>query len=152
MKLTAEEQKIVEQNHNLIYWYINRRGLDEFEWYGIIATELCLAVHNFDSKRGTLSTYFKIRCDNKVAKEIVRASNKHKYLEEPNEDSDLGLYEDNSCLETGFLLKELLKNDEKGVLELKSHGFTQNEIAKELNVSQGYVSQIISKARRDFYD
>ena len=40
MKLNDEQRGVVEENHQLIYWYAHRRHLDLEEWYDLLAIRL----------------------------------------------------------------------------------------------------------------
>lgn len=55
--LTEEQKRIVEENHNLIYWYCNKYNLDIEEYYGLFAIELCKAVQSYDPTKSKISTY-----------------------------------------------------------------------------------------------
>ena len=66
-KLTAKESVLVEENHNLIYWYIHKRNLNVDDYYDLLANYV--RVHKkYDPARGQFSTYFKLRCDNVTRK------------------------------------------------------------------------------------
>lgn len=55
--LTEEQKRMVEENHNLIYWYCHKYNLDIDEYYGLFAIELCLAVQSYDPTKSKISTY-----------------------------------------------------------------------------------------------
>lgn len=55
MKLNKEQQKLVSDNHDLIYRFLNvrRLSMDAVEdWYGAAAVGLCKAAYIYDSKSG----------------------------------------------------------------------------------------------------
>lgn len=54
--LTPEQQKLAEDNHKLIYWFMNRHGLYDDEYYGIFAISLCKAAREYDESKGAFST------------------------------------------------------------------------------------------------
>lgn len=55
--LTLEQQKMVKENHNLIYAFLNKYKLS-IDYYGSAALGLCKAAMNYDSSFGTaFSTY-----------------------------------------------------------------------------------------------
>ena len=60
MILTKEQQKMVEENHDLIYWYANIKKLNLENWYDLLAIELCGVVLKYNPKKGSLSNYYKI--------------------------------------------------------------------------------------------
>ena len=43
IKLTNDQRKLVEQNHNLIYAFLHTKNLNIEEWYDICAISLCKA-------------------------------------------------------------------------------------------------------------
>ncbi len=55
--LTEEQKRLVEENHNLIYWYCHKYNLDIEEYYGLFAIELCKAVQSYDPTKSKISTY-----------------------------------------------------------------------------------------------
>ena len=56
--LTNEQQKLVEQNHNLIYSFISFRNLDLDEYYDLLAIVLCRAAMFYkDDNKTKFSTY-----------------------------------------------------------------------------------------------
>ena len=151
MKLTSEQSLIVEQNHNLIYWYANMRHIDIQEWYDLLAIELCLAVQKFNPEKSSLSNYYKIRCDNLVAKEYTKsqyqknAHNGHVEMEDHinmEAPDDLGELLD---------LNILFEGPFGEIIRLKADGYTQSEIAHMVGVTQSYVSKVITKVKEDYY-
>lgn len=71
-KLTPDQQKLVEDNHNLIYFCLNNRKLyeknkEEFffrdeDWYGIASIGLCKAAANFNPDLGYAFSTYAIKC------------------------------------------------------------------------------------------
>ena len=55
--LTEEQKRLVEENHNLIYWYCHKYNLDIEEYYGLFAIELCRAVQLYDPTKSKIATY-----------------------------------------------------------------------------------------------
>lgn len=77
MKMTTEQQKLVEENHSLVYFCLRRRGLiTEHEgdycrgddWYGIACEGLCKAAIAFDESKGKFSTFAVTCIDNELRK------------------------------------------------------------------------------------
>lgn len=54
-RLTDEQRKLVEDNHDLIYWYMHKYRLTE-DFYYILALGLCMAARNYNSDLGSFST------------------------------------------------------------------------------------------------
>ena len=152
MKLTEAQSKLVEDNHNLIYWYMNRRGLDNDEWYGLIAIELCKTAMKYDETLGAFSTYFKVCADNIVSKEFSKASNRFATRVDCYAPDDMLALTDDSSLEEEVVIEELIESDWRGIVRLKMQGYTQVEIAEKLKCSQGYVSRILARLKKEFYN
>lgn len=56
--MTPDQQRLVDDNHNLIYFVLRKHGWEIDEFCGIAAIALCKAAINFDSSRGIeFSTY-----------------------------------------------------------------------------------------------
>ena len=153
MRLTEEQQKIVEDNHNLIYWYINYANLDFQEWYDLLAIELCYTVMKHDESKGTLSTYFKLRADGLVYKEYRKSQAQKRfhfdaeYIDATH--SNTGDHLDNriAIADTETEVHDLFKGEYGEIMKLRYEGYSQTEIAEKLGVSQSYVSKILKKLR-----
>jgi len=52
MGLTSEQQKLVEENHNLIYHILRQMHLDIDDWYGVGAIGLCEAGKRYKPDMG----------------------------------------------------------------------------------------------------
>lgn len=155
MKLTDNQRAIVSENHSLIYWYANSvRHLDLDDWYDLLAIELCLTVQKFDADKGSsLANYFKVRCDNLVAKEWAKtklkknAHNGHVELEDYKHHIT-----DEVDVDFNMDIQNLFEGEFGEILKLKSKGYTQVEIADILGVTQSYISKVLSKLRKEYYD
>jgi RNA polymerase sigma factor (sigma-70 family) len=148
MRLNDEQKRIVEENHNLIYWIAHSKGLEIDEWYGLLAMELCMSVISYDESKGSLSNYYKIRCDNLVMKEYkksMRQKRVHNGLQELNHDYPI---DDN--IDYSIHMAELMDNEHADVIKLKLDGYTQNEISDILGISQSKVSKIMKKVRKNY--
>lgn len=144
MVLTDDDRELVSENHKLIYWYLNLKGLDHDEWYGLLATELCKTIVKHDESLGSLANYFKIRCDGVVAKEFRKRNAKKRY-HVPVEYAD----ECNGELIDFDLiaLEQFVENSDCDVLKLKFQGYSQKEIAEIVGISQSQVSRILGEMR-----
>lgn len=60
--MTPEQQQLTSENHNLIYGYIHKHGLDYEEWYGEMAWALCRAAQTYDPSRGVSFATFAWEC------------------------------------------------------------------------------------------
>lgn len=55
--MLKEQTKLVEDNHNLIYYVLNKMHLPDDDYYDVAAIALCKAAMTFDSERSAFSTY-----------------------------------------------------------------------------------------------
>ena len=56
-KLNSSQRKMVEENHNLIYSFINSRNLSVEDWYDVFAISLCKAAKTYSDSDTKFSTY-----------------------------------------------------------------------------------------------
>ena len=155
MRLTDEQRELVEENHNLIYWYINRRKLDIEEWYDLLAIELCYTVMKYNPEKGSLSNYFKLRADGLVHKEHKKQNSQKRfhhgvsYVENIHSPISLEL---EGGSDFSVKLKEFVGEENSDILLLKYQGYTQSEIAEKLGISQSYVSKILKRLKDEYYE
>ena len=152
MKLTDEQRQIVTDNHNLIFWYLHKMNLALDEWYSLLAIELCHAVMKHDPEKGLLSTYFKLRCDWVVAKELRKAKALKRTTEKITFIENIHSIEDPHNVHKYVELQELLKGPHGKLLNMKYEGYSQTEMAKELGVSQTTVSKMLKQLRDDWHE
>ena len=148
MKLTCEQQKLVEDNEKLIYWYMNRNRLEVSEWYGFLAIEMCLCAQKFDPSRGSsFSNYFKVRADNALATEYSKLKAQKRSHNGMCNLTDVHHEMDYDSVEDIVELKTMLEGEHSEILRLKAHGYTQTEIAEMVGLNQGQVSKILMDIR-----
>jgi DNA invertase Pin-like site-specific DNA recombinase len=128
------------------------KRLDLEEWYDLLAIELCNAVIKHDAERGSLANYFKLRADSLLYKEhkkrisAKRSGATVQYIDDITNDDSLGTVSD--MLE----LDEFMDLENGDILRLKAQGYTQSEIADKLGVSQSYISKILKKLKKVYYE
>ena len=54
--MTKEAQRLVEDNHNLIYKFLRNHNLED-DWYDVAAIGLYKAANNYNSDKYEFSTY-----------------------------------------------------------------------------------------------
>lgn len=71
--LTPEQQKLVEDNHNLIYHILRKMNLSDDEFYGIAAIGLCKAAMSYGkSNKVVFSTYAHHVMHAEIKNEFIR--------------------------------------------------------------------------------
>lgn len=161
IKLSDEQKKVVEENHNLIYSFLHKNHLDINEWYGDAAIGCCMGVATFNEGKGSLSTYLFKCMSNQIINKKRRSKSINTFLS-LDEDLRIGVSlnetlsnnEDwesdvDELVDFNKMLNELSENKKK-ILLLKLQGYNQTEISKMLKISRQRVSQIIIDVRNYF--
>ena len=167
MRMTDEQRKLVEDNHDLIYGYLHKKEFNIDEYYDIAAIGLCKAAIKYDLTKSKFSTFaFKcIRTEMDIyhtslnkktsvpknlvcsydmpAIDDVKEAMINTVLKDNND--NIGYSIENIVFEE-FLVT--LKNKEKVIVEYLKEGLTQQEIAKKTNKSQQAVSLNIKSIRK----
>lgn len=151
MKLTPEQQKLVEENHNLIYGYLRDRHLDHDEWYDLLAIELCYAVMYLNPEKSILSTYFYLRADSRVGK-VYRDGNRKKRKSNGNVSYNDALHNEVLMDEMAeeLEIREWIEAEGNEILKLKYSGLNQTQIAHQLGISQARVSNVLKEFRKEY--
>lgn len=163
-ELNFEQQKLVEDNHNLIYAVMKKYnlGMNETEdWYGLLAVGLCKAAMSYNPDKGQKFTTF---AHTVLENEVKMALRKKKSridnvcsLDEPVSDDDscvLGdMIEDPedrfSAVEISeameMALSRLSERDKLILNEYINSDAKQKEIAERFGVTQSQVSGVVKK-------
>ena len=167
-RLTTEQQKLVEQNHNLIYDFAKRKNLNIEEYYDILAIGLCKAAQIYNPEKGELSTiantcmnnemivyYRDINKKGNVPEEIIVSGNKEIGSNNIENITIFDTISDDYNISDDVVNKVMcsslidsLTNKEKIVVECIMNGFTQKQISEKLNCSQQNVYHMILKIRK----
>jgi len=154
-KLTDEQKKIVEENHNLIYGVAKKFHLNIDDWYGVLAIELCKSVLHHNPERGKLSTYYYMRAGSVILNEITKSKTQKRQHEGMEDLSYLENVETGNTVfendETIFALRDWFSNEEYGdILKYKLQGYTQREIAELMEMKPHQVKSMLKMAREDY--
>ena len=165
VRLTTEQQKIVEDNHNLIYSYIKSNKLNKEEWYDLFAIELCKAVLIHNPDKGKLSTLFYTMCGNTLKKRYrYNSAVKRNDVEDLSLDYEYQSDDGIACtmydkigsdaeddIISNLLLNDMLADKRFGkIVRLRYQGYTQEEISDITGLSQSYVSKILSHIKAKY--
>ena len=169
MKLTEEQQQQVTDNHNLIYAYAHKANLDLDEYYGELAVLLCEAVYRHEPDRGNLSTLYYFMCRNRMwrkhrdSKRLKRGGGVFDYSLNWEIDCGDGTYidiqdtieDENVNVEDEIwekdIMEKMLAHEDGHIVELRSRGYSQGEIAEITNQSQANVSRKLIRLRKEFF-
>lgn len=174
--MTKKQQQLVTENHGLIYYVLNRRGLvgdkelfcrDE-DWYGIAAEALCKAAINFDESLGNKFSTVAVTYINKAISQKMQTANAYYRIESKgvvssyNEQipSDFGegielweALESDDNVEKTILDRIFIKQLLSGLDERESYivrsiasGYTERELGEEMGISAARVGHIYNRA------
>lgn len=169
--LNDTQRRLVEENHNLIYTFLNSRNLslDAIEdWYGVAAIGLCKAALSWDEiKKIKFSTYAFVCMENIVRSELKKNSNSlHNYsisMDTCLNDTDevtIGDFvpdKNNEFNEFEFLdiVKEIYdkrnSRDKKIIDMIISCPIKQRQVADELGITRTVVTNIKTDFLKDIH-
>lgn len=154
-KLNDAERLLVEQNHNLIYDFIHARDLELSEYYGLIAESLCKTAMYWDKEKGAFSTlFYQIATRDLYAQwrrmgAMKRMSGEELPLEEGIVDGGYDITNEYIASET---MKELMNSEYANIIRLRLDGYTQEEIAIELGVTQATISRKLAEVGERYFN
>lgn len=166
--MTKEQEQLVTDNHNLIYFFLNKWGKileysDMTDYYDICAISLCKAAITYDSSKDVkFATYAGVCIENEIKIEL---RNRKKYsapvysLDMTFNNTSDGTgeisYEEN--MTTGlsaydeilpYQLDKILNAREYKLVALILQDYTQVEIGNIIGISQAQVSRMFSKIKQ----
>lgn len=163
--LNDEQKKLVEENHNLIYWYCHKNNLSVDEYYDMLAIELCKAVQTYDSTKSKISTYisqyfwhrhvsYDIRLRNNVRKANINALSLDEELIDGEDFQRSKLLTNGKSVEDELIMVPLSecglsdKLMEVVKLRLDNPNITQREMGEILGIGQVQVGRRLKAAER----
>jgi len=160
--LTAEQQQLVADNHNLIYDCLHRNGWDIDEFYDLAAIGLCKAAMAYDPSKGKFTALAYRAMSNEVKKTFELAACKKRTatlvsLDAPIEGTQATYGDMLAVPSTAQEIAEysdvmgrikLLKPKQQAAVMLTAAGYTQPEIARWMKCSKQAVWRMIQVARK----
>lgn len=166
--MTKEQEQLVTDNHNLIYFFLNKWGKileysDMTDYYDICAIGLCKAAITYDSSKDVkFATYAGICIENEIKIEL---RNRKKYsapvysldMTFNNTSDGTGEIAFRENLTTGlsaydeilpYQLDKVLNAREYKLVALILQDYTQIEIGNIIGISQAQVSKMFSKIKQ----
>lgn len=167
--LSKSQQKLVSENHNLIYSFANQRGINLTEYYDVLAIGLCKAAIIYDENKYKFSTLAYTAMNNEYRQELRKLTASKTIPQDKivpidaKVKSDKGdvftsvvntIPDDSVCVEDTALnnvmhysLDHRLRNDERQILSMLMDGMSQSEIAQKMNISRQWISVKIKRIR-----
>jgi RNA polymerase sporulation-specific sigma factor len=162
--MTKEQEQLVTDNHNLIYYIINNKyGLSTEEYYDVCAIGLCKAAITYDSSKDVkFATYAGICIENGIKLELKKqkkySASVYSLDRTFNNTSDgTGEISYMENITTGlsaydeilpYQLDKVLNAKEYKLVALTLQGYTQVEIGNIIGISQTMVSRMLSKIKQ----
>lgn len=172
-KLTKEQCKLIEDNMNLVYFYIHTHGLNVTECEGELMECFCRVAPKWDKNKGSLSSYL-FKCfdhrrhvlwkyDTRKCRTLPKGV-EHIYLNGESKVEDIpmdelcGINDDSfKSLELKELVKQLrgvmIKNYNSNyikVLDCMLQEKGVNDIADTVGITRQYVHHIKKAIRKEF--
>lgn len=158
--LNDAQRKLVEDNHNLIYSFLNSRhlSLDSVEdWYGTAAIGLCNAAMTFDESRGTKFQTYAYKCMKNAVNGVMRNNAKlivpvFSLDDTAIENGSLeGIITDNKDPFFDIYVKESIEIATRGMSDrdkqmvdmIIRQGYDQSSVARVFGLSRQRVSEIM---------
>ena len=163
MKLTEEQKKLVEENHNLIYWFAKKYHVPIEEYYDVLAQGLCMAAYHYDPSKCSFSTYAYLCMNTEMHVEYRKTLRKSEIpqgnifhyenawqlsdLIPTNEKTENKVIDKISYENLISLLNDILNDKDKEVLTHIVNGLTMREIAKIEGTSHQAIHNRMKKIR-----
>ena len=165
--MTEEQKKLAEENHSLIYFYARKYHISKKDFedmYGILAIGLCKAARDYDESRGsafsTVAMGYMLnecrnayRCDKyKNGKLNICSYNNIFPLSDDDGTAEyINVIEGKSDVWDDINLIEFNQFNEqlRKIAYLSYLGYNQQEIAKEMGITQSLVSRKLKKIRKE---
>lgn len=166
IKITDEQRKLVEENHNLIYSFLYSNQFSLEEHYDVAAIGLCKAAINFNPNKGySFATYAYKSMMMNILQELRKGKNAKSIPEyqiyyyqakmkndEEDTNSHLNYLPAKENVENDVITQitfekclESFKDKEKQMILLLSNGYTQREVGRKLGCSQPQVCRVKNK-------
>lgn len=158
--MTKEQEQLVTDNHNLIYFFLNKWG-QTIEYYDICAIGLCKAAITYDSSKSVkFATYAGVCIENEIKIELRKQKKYSVYSLDRTFSSTLDGTGEIAFMEnltTGlsaydeilpYQLDEILNAREYKLVALILEGYTQTEIGNIIGISQSMISRMLSKIKQ----
>lgn len=166
--MTKEQEQLVTDNHNLIYFFLNKWGKileysDMTDYYDICAIGLCKAAITYDSSKDVkFATYARVCIENEIKIEL---RNRKKYsapvysldMTFNNTSDGTGEISYGENMTTGlsaydeilpYQLDKILNAREYKLVALVLQDYTQVEIGNIIGISQAMMSRMLSKIKQ----
>lgn len=166
--MTDKETKLIEDNMNVVYWYIKSHNLDYDEWEDVLLLALCEQINKFDPNRGQITTFINQVCKSTINKTLYYRSRKMRThaegVKEIYLDSQIAIengetygdilvgknepaFEQVSVKDAFRSTYEKLNPKEKKIVKLYYLGYNTNEIVDIIGCTNQNISRIKLKVK-----
>ena len=159
--MTKEQENLVIENHNLIYYFIHKYNLSIEDYYDVCAIGLCKATLNYNPRKDTkFATYAGVCIENEIKLELRKQKNILVYSLDMTFYSTSDGTREISYVEnitTGlsaydeilpYQLDKVLDAQEYKLVALVLQDYTQVEIGNIIGISQAQVSRMFFKIKQ----
>ncbi len=115
--LTRKQQKFAEENHDLVYAFLNQKGLPEETFYDVIIFGYLRAVQKYCD----MPSLHEYRFSTIAWKHMNRSlSNHYKYLSRPKRNAPTVSFDEPVGSETGLLWEDIIHCQDELMMELET--------------------------------
>lgn len=167
-RMTPEQQKLASENHDLIYWYLHKKGLDEADWYDILAWALCRAAQTYIPEYGEFSTLAvkcfvfaverEMRTINRtkrsrmqtVSMQLLNDNHDHRFYAEPVDEYDFteSILADDVVEQFVRQIAGHCKERDLNIVQKTAQGMNGAELAELYGLTRERVRQILMRLGR----
>ena len=165
-QLNKTQQKLVEDNHNLIWSFMNKNKLSTNaveDWYGTCAVALCKAALTYNPDRNVKFSVLAYVCMSNEMKMVFRQQEKEIKIQYSLDEEENNSFQNCICSRNDEIGEiefytvfnkyySKLNETHKNIINDKIYtDITQKELCSKYNLSQGYISKIYNKFLDNIY-
>ena len=164
--LDKSQQILVEQNHNLIYGFAQKRNIDINEYYGLLAISLCKAAEAYQENKGKFSTFAYMVMGNDL-KKYWRTMQNQKSIPsdmivsyDSHDESCESSYLDNMAADdtdVNFQIQyrcmlEQMNETERIICQMLMDGAKQSDIVERLGITKNQYTMAKKKIKEKYHN
>lgn len=168
--LNKQQQLLVEQNHQLIFGFIQKKKLDIDEYYDLLAISLCKAAKSYQSDKGKFSTWVYAIMENDLKQHWRNTTQLQKVIPaemiisydaplESDEDSEytlLDILPDTNIEDEDFRMRyndllDKMNETEKTICQMLMNGARGTDIIERLGITRKKYQYIKARIKEKYY-
>lgn len=140
-QLTLDQQRIVSENHNLIYSLANKKSINLDEYYDVLAIGLCKAAIAFDNTKGKFSTLAYTVMLNEYKQELRKQQNERAIPQDKLLSFDVPIQTDQDSQFASFA--DVIPDNNVQVEQEAIHALTYKSLSSKLKPDEQVIFAIL---------